>query len=430
MSETGDFALHIRLGRKRNRHIRLTRAATLLLTAAATGWVIGLAPAWQLTISLLLGLTGLTWPVSGSFDWALGLIRGQRGLAYETALQVQDQPRDEYGLANQVAARARSSIAGVTEPRMPEWWLAALVLAAFMLVLPALRLSPPWNQLEPDPPPEATTAVDVDPEPEDDEEQPAAEQEPEAGQELPPQVQQPPSTGVDDREAAATDAPTAERDGEVLDRFLDNLRERPRESGTDAELPGTPVPADAESAAESPEDEQGDGTAPADEAADDAAERSEGSPAAGADQDGTEDGESPADVGEDGLPSEPQAGEDGSEPGDSADTQAGADDETDSGDMGLSAGDEDGQSAGAGAGPETIGFEQQLDGAQGEEELLEGQLSGGEINIGGDIRLPGFTDVELPPDAVPAGYGEAVERALTGGNVPLEYQEIIRNYFR
>jgi len=32
--------------------------------------------------------------------------------------------------------------------------------------------------------------------------------------------------------------------------------------------------------------------------------------------------------------------------------------------------------------------------------------------------------------ASPGRLGEAVERSLTGGNVPLEYQDIIRNYFR
>ena len=131
------------------------------------------------------------------------------------------------------------------------------------------------------------------------------------------------------------------------------------------------------------------------------------------------------------MQSEPQAGEDGLDPGEPGEDgpQAGSDDGTD-GDMGFSPGDEDGQSAGAGAGPETAALQEQLNGAQGEEEFLEGQLTGGEVNVGGDVRLPGFADVELPPGASPAGYGEAVERALTGGTVPLEYQEIIRNYFR
>ncbi len=431
MSDRGDFGLHVRLSRRRNRYIRLTRASSLLLIAAVLCWAFGLGSTLQLLISITAGLVGLVWPVHGSIDWALTLIRGNHGLAYETALAVGDEPRDEFGLAGQVRARARSSIAGLTVPRMQQWWLAALVLALFILLLPALHLSPPWSQAEPDPPPEPVASADLEPEAEDEQAETPEPDAEEAAQDLPPQAVQPPGAGGDDREAAAAEVPGSEREGEVLDRFLDNLRERPRETGTDAELPATPIPADAESAAESPDDEPEDGTAPADEAADGDAEQSD-SPAAGAEgEDGTEEGNAPDEVGEDGLPSDPQAGDDGSDPGDPGDTEAGAaDDDAAAGDMGLSAGEEDGQTAGAGAGPDTFAAEQQLEGAQGEEELLEGQLSAGEVNIGGDIRLPGFSDVELPPEATPDSYGEAVERALTGGNVPLEYQEIIRNYFR
>lgn len=432
MSDQGDFGLHVRLGRRRNRHIRLTRATTLLLVAAVLGWLLGLSPGLQLALSLLPAFIGLVWPVQGSEDWALGLIRSQRGLAYETALLVGDQPRDEFGLAAQVRSRARSSIAGLAEPRFPEWWLAALVVALFILLLPALQLRSPWSQAEAEPPPDNPPAAAAEQQAEADPEQTTEPEQVEAGQELPPQAVQPPTGAADERGAAATEAPVAEGDGEVLDRFLDNLRERPREIGPDAELAGTPVPADAEDASESAEDEPPAGTAPAAEEPGADPERSaDGQPAGAGADGGAEDGNSEADTDESGAAAEPQAGEDGLDPGDPGEDgpQAGQE-EGSEGDMGFSPGDEDGQSAGAGAGPETVAGQDQLDGAEGEEQFLEGQLSSSEVNVGGDIRLPGFADVELPPGAAATGYGEAVERALTGGTVPLEYQEIIRNYFR
>src|SRR5690554_4841490 len=159
MTERGDFGLHVRLSRRRNRHIRLSRAAAALLATALLGWLLGLPAGLQLVSSLLLGLVGLVWPVHGSEEWALGLIRSERGLAYETALLVGEQPRDEFGLAAQVRSRARSSIAGLSEPRFQQWWLAGLVVALFILLLPALQLDSPWSQQQAEPPVDSPPAA-------------------------------------------------------------------------------------------------------------------------------------------------------------------------------------------------------------------------------------------------------------------------------
>src|SRR5690625_3905203 len=113
MSDRGDFGLHVRLGRKRNRHIRLTRASLVLLAAALLGWFSGLPPLWDVSVSVAAVVVGLMWPVSVSFNWALQLITEARGLAHATALQRSGQPRDECGLTSQVRVRARRRIAGM-----------------------------------------------------------------------------------------------------------------------------------------------------------------------------------------------------------------------------------------------------------------------------------------------------------------------------
>src|SRR5690625_4377910 len=498
MSDRGDFGLHVRLGRKRNRHIRLTRASLVLLAAALLGWFSGLPPLWHVSLSLAAGLVGLVWPVRGSFNWALHLITEESGLAYETALQTSGQPRDEFGLSSQVRARARRSIAGMSEPRSQDWWLAALLLALFILALPALRLDAPWRSTPAEPPPEPPPAVagtdDVEEDPQADssasqpeqadpelppqatappesgpegggssagsaatrrgrgspgpavagtdnvEEDPQADssasQPEQADPELPPQATAPPESGPESgASSAGSEATRSERESQVLDRFLDNLRERPPESGADASLGGTPLPADPDSTTpELQDDTPGDGSMPAEDEPQEVRDQpADGQEPASGEGDREGDGqEGPeGDAQQEGPGSEQPGGESGPQPGEEESESAGQSPQPgEEGGMGLSAGEDEADGAGASSGPEGLlpGRDEQA--AQGEEEFLEGELAGSEVNLGGDIRLPGFTDVELPPGSAPGTYGEAVERALTGGNVPLEYQEIIRNYFR
>lgn len=435
MSLSGDFNLHNRLLRQRNRHIRLTRGSVLLLAVAAAGWFAGLGFALHLGLSVLAGLVGVGWPVHGSYRWAFGYITHKGGLAYETALVMERQPRDEHGFRNSVRARARASIAGMDQPRFNEWWLAALILALAIILLPALQLSPPWA-VDPPVPPPADPLVSSPDTPDDDaeEETPAADEaqpEPDAQELAAPEVEQAAGDNQQPPDAASAETPGTEREGEVLDRFLDNLRERPREPEPAPEIPGTPVPADADEAEQNEdEEEDSDSTAPFDEQDPDAAE-SHPDNQTGADSasDGQE-GEQQEEL-DDAGPEQP--GEQNEPAGDSeqpGDAPVPTGEQDPDGAQGLTEGEEDGDSAGGGPGTEGFAGEQERLPAQGEEEFLEGQLLGSEVNIGGDVRLPGFSDVELPPGTTPNQLGEAVERSLTGGNVPLEYQDIIRNYFR
>ncbi|HZJ10632.1 MAG TPA: hypothetical protein VFD39_13115, partial [Trueperaceae bacterium] len=144
---------------------------------------------------------------------------------------------------------------------------------------------------------------------------------------------------------------------------------------------------------------------------------------------GEEPGEEGAEQPGGGGENEPQGGQ-GEAPGGEPGSEA------EQGESGFQAGGGDGSSSdpldagGAGAGP---GNEQEAGVAEGEQtqpDFLEGVLEDGPENPAGTVRLPGDTDVALPPGRSAADYQSAAEEALTEGDLPLSYQEIIRRYFQ
>ena len=433
----GDFGLHERLRRRRNRAIRLNRAGFACLAAAALLWLAGLAGAWQLAGSLLAAAVGLVWPVPDSRRWALARIGEQTGLAYETALSLEGGEQDAHGLRPLVRGRARAGIAGMELPAQQEWWLAAFTVAAVLLLLPTLRLVPPWHAAAPPPPPAGGITADATQDDDAAEDEETAEAAPVAAADEPEEALPARATAADPGSQASAAAPGTGRDGregeaEVLDRFLDNLRER-RDPQAAGALPLSETPAAADTV---PEDRSGDdaeGTAPGDGGDDGAAAgREDGAaPAGTAAADGTDEAADPA-TGDDAADPGAPAGATGDEPpGGGPAPQAGPDGGDGDGAETPGLGDGAGDSAGGGPGPEGTAAPDRPETAAGQEpELLEGQLTGGPVNLGGDVRLPGFSDVDLPPGAAASDYGRAVERSLSGGNVPLDYQEVIRDYFR
>ena len=63
---------------------------------------------------------------------------------------------------------------------------------------------------------------------------------------------------------------------------------------------------------------------------------------------------------------------------------------------------------------------------------LEGKLTDGPSNLAGEISLPGSTEADFPQtnSVSNSNFQYSVEEAITEGSIPLEYQEILRNYFR
>jgi hypothetical protein len=434
-----DFTVHLQLARTQALNRRLNRAAVLLLLAALLTWLFKVPLALQLPVVLAVGAAAFAWPVRGVQAWSRNWIRAYAGLAYETALQLEEAPRDSFGLRVTVRAHARTAMARMERPQYQSWWLAGVVLAALVLLLPALQFNSPWNLTASPRPSPGSSAPPAAALQDEEAADAAAEQEAEGTDEadLPEPSGRREAAGPDGAQGAIDPAAGAGDDKAVLDRFLDNLRPRPPEQDVQQVEAASTQPLGAQA-----------GAPPAGEAEaqEDATQQAGGQPEAGSEPGDTAEnaaaandengGHSTAETeaaaaseeGEE-QPGGASAGDDATEQG--QDPQAGDSamaegDTLDEGGNGAGSGGGTDDSAGAGSsGEPTPGLS-----AAGEAEFLEGQLSGAAANPAGSVRLPPFSDVELPQGSSTTEFTRAAERAVTEGQVPLEYQEIIRNYFR
>ena len=63
-------------------------------------------------------------------------------------------------------------------------------------------------------------------------------------------------------------------------------------------------------------------------------------------------------------------------------------------------------------------------------ERLEGERGAGVTNQAGETFAPGSDDVNIPGGRSAAEYSRAAEEAINEGRIPVEYQNILRDYFR
>ncbi len=457
------FELHVREARRASLHRRLLHAAVAALVAAVVTVFLPLPLLARAGITLAAALLGAGWPLRRGVDAALAAIRSQTGLSYETALDLLQPPggeqgrrrdareesaaeaeADPYGLQRAVIERAGLSIRGYESEPRPAWWLPALVVAAALVVIPEF-VGSPATRAETGAPAAASPSTEVMPE---------AEQAPQPDAPEPPAPgrAEPPAAGPD-RDESGDDAPVSELpEGDVegqspLSRYLNSLREKPATEGAPTE--GSQGDEDtAEADREGSEDERsgepgegnesgsGDGTE-RETTTSSQAPPTGGDPEATSEQDdGAQEGE--GDQGSETAEAAGQEGEPGEQAGseqlDQGTSEAGGQDPGDSMQASMGEGDPDSETEGsqsAGVGGAEAG-EELLDpqGAGGDQEQLPGVLRDGPETVAGSVRIPGSDEVELPPGRSHDAYQAAAEEAISEGDLPLDYQEIIRRYFR
>jgi hypothetical protein len=423
-----------------------------LASQAGVGAVIGSAvalalgaPPWLHLVAIAVAAVAAgAWPIRRDERRALLWVAERSGLAYETAWE--HARGDAVGssasaadpaaaLRAAVAVQGRLAVRDLRPPPMSAWWLPLLTLAVGMwawswLVTPGGPTSPATPGTGPTPPaPSAPGPATPDPLVPDEPEEaapPTVDTEDASGAE----------PGADDggdgaAGAAGTGSDGAASERDALERFLDSIRERPELTEEERRA------AEAAMAAER-SDEEGDGEpeaeaalqpSPGDDrdadrdgeevAGEGDAEGEDGGAEAG-DEEGATDGEEGEEVAGSGVDEAGEPGEDGSE-GDGApgETEAGGPEEGDAEGAGLGIGAEHGGAEG-------------VDAAGEDPEALPSILGPGPEQAVGGVQLPG---VAPEGDAFPAGaagtpYRRAVEQALGEGEVPVPYQEVIRNYFR
>ncbi len=460
------FRLHRRIAQRTSWDRRLLRGAVAALVVSSLSLALPVSTPVRAGLVALAFAVGAALPVFRQQERAIRAIRDQTGLAYETALEIlarqEREPSaaatpstaglathdvDPYGLRAAVVRRARSDVRGVRLPDLPAWWLPPVAVALGLLLLPAAT---PLG-------PSATSGGQAVGSPAPSGDEPVAGGS--GGEDLlpppeaPGRAEEPDDAGSEDEGSAEGEA-AAPPGGDIpsqapLSRFLDSLRERPQDSAGDGSgsgeqagggPQGTPPPGQQTAPQRAPQGApQGSGPQEGSEAA--SGEGGEPAAAAGEPTDAESDAEGEA--------AAESAGDDGGGAGEQGPRQAGAGEPEGTpfpeqsegegaGDRGEGAsgadvgGDEGGEGVGdAGGGPGAPQAAGALDeDSTGAPDLLPGVLGEGPESSAGTVRLPGEDEVELPAGTSFAPYRTAVEDALTEGDIPLSYQEIIRRYFR
>lgn len=464
------FRLHLKLARRSGMGRRLVRGSLAALVCSVIALVVGVDLTIHAVVIAVGFMVGFAVPVLGLRQRALAEIRSHAGMSYETALDLlgdEGPPRgkspgptelmvpdaDPFGLKAAVIDRARHAVADVRPTAAPAWWLPALAVALALLLVSGLDLSGGSGGPGPNgsvSPPSGSSVVPIDGRDDrlDDgdvlapqDEAPGRAEEPEGAHETPAHEDE----GVD-RDTA--EPAVGAGDGAPMSRFLDSLRERPPEAGggnqpeQDRASQGAPsAPPGQGRPGGGREGEPERAELPTDPGAQSGDEVRAGGGVDGegreggddvvvageTDEDGDPQGESRDDEangqvpgGRQGADNRPAAGgpedEQGLEQGGAADG-AGSDDPAGAG------------VAGVGGGPESAAGV--AEGQAERPEFLRGVLEEGPESPAGAVRLPGQTDVTLPlGGSSPADYAAAAEEALSEGDLPLSYQEIIRRYFR
>lgn len=473
--------LHQRLARRRAAQERLFAGGVVALTASATAWLFGL------TLPLHLGLlavgfaVGFFWRFAGvgrrAERWAFAWIEPRAGLSYLTAHELPASDTSALGEAVRVRA-ARAERLG--PPPLEPWALPPLVLAlalAFVphFVLPTLRA--PLEPLLPrslTAPPDPNAPADAALEAEAPQTQTAGNEtgtpetaEPEADSETPPED----NAGDEGGESVNTDSPapatgTAPSESATLERFLEGAgapqpdaagrqasgREAQaaaeaaaRRSGAEGDTPGGEGngPGQPSAGALPGGDENAPSTASEGRPAEDDALRNANRNLGGARPSGAEDEATGGEGGEAGgqgegtppeapgsaEPREAQSGAGSPGEGDGP-SQPGP---TSDGRSQTGQGSERGSSeeAGRGSGGEQAGSsERLLGGAGGALERLSGRRTEGVPNLRAETLQQGDAPDALPQAGGPEGYRRAAEEVIREGRIPLEYQQLVRDYFR
>jgi hypothetical protein len=459
--------LHERIASQRLWFLRLMTASTVALALSFLLWLFRVGLEYHLggiTLGFIAGLFARR-PMQ---PWALSWIRERTGLSYETALE-QRTRADDFGFSESLQQRAHEETSRLAPPKYQVWWLPMLAVAlglAFLPLIPSAATLPPSPFSTPAPTTSTTIAAN-EPNPSEPN-QPTTEA---ANEPNDTDSSASPSQSSGEANASELNNPGGSNttsanqnnqnaDEAALERFLDNLQESepPLSDSPDVDLssvmPQSQGGQQGEDNASRPRSEQTNPFARPGE------QSQEGQPNASQNSEsgqGEEQGQTQQDQGGQGQQPENQEAQAQNQQGQGEEQGSGgeAQGEQSSPQGTGQEGEQNQQGGGQNAAAEGEGNEQNSDSGQNAEgagslpgtpagqsqevvgesqqnpEFLQGQVNEGPNNTAGTVRLPGETSQTVFPEgSAPGSFSRAEEEALTEGRIPLEYQEVIRNYFR
>jgi hypothetical protein len=484
--------LHERLAVRRLWFLRLVSSSTIALLISFVLWLVRVPFTWHLLGIAAFFILGLfvRRPMK---PWAITWIRERSGLSYETALEQAASTdsaampnTDTFGFAETLRQRASEETSRLAQPKYQAWWLPLLAVAlglAFLPLIPSVPNLP--TAFTRQPPTLNTPTLSNQPanavEPASPTASPSAN-EPTPSNESPSTPNSVTEASPLDGQAGSNTTATSDNQSanqEALGQFLDNLRQNeqtqeslpdlssvmPQSSGnrqvSDEDQASRPRSEQTNPFAQAGENQTGQAQQNANQNAQNGeqGENQQSQGEQGQNQQGqneqgqNEQGQTQSETGQGETGTEQSAtGTDQaqtSEEQSSGEQSAGEQGQTEQGEQGQEGGDGQGISAdgpgsdkssdsgqnanGAGSLPGTpTGQASEVTGSsQQNPEFLQGQVSAGPNNTAGTVRLPGeMSQTVFPEGSAPSSFSRAEEEALTEGRIPLEYQEVIRNYFR
>ncbi len=469
-TKKANLEIHKEITKHRFWEKKLLISSLISLAVVFVLWLVAVPLLYRLAIFALAFLLSLALKVENSYNWAFSWIAKSIGLSYETALELnQDDP---YLLNQAVIKRAKTLSIKLEKPKQNFWWLPILALAIGFAVLPfsPFNGSKILSALNPKASSNTTTEISNSAD---------ISQESDANLEENPQLdsldqdQAPNNDNQLEQEQNQGLSDGASED-ETLSDYMDSIKQRdksqtqsndnkqtPKNQEQEAQNPFNSVrePTDDPNASQQSGSQQSEGqeqdqnaqqsnssqqsTSPSDNQQESNAEKREGDSSA----DGQEQGENQQNKSTDNKQEQNQEEQsnlpssDGSDNNESSQPQDQGQNNGDQqstnpqdpqGDQALGEGEKGQDGVGKDPTAETQGRGNPdiIEAPQSEPDFVEGQLKQGDSNQAGTVRLAGNQDNTGSTANNKAIFNRSQEEAISEGSIPLEYQEIIRNYFR
>jgi hypothetical protein len=435
LKKVASLELHKHLARRRYWATRLSVCSSVALGVSSLCWLSSVRPTLHWVLLALGFFAGFALPVKPTRAWALSWIRNQIGLSYETALE--SRP-DRFGFYEPIQERAKAQASRLEAPKIQAWWLPLFSVALGFALLPLIPKTLPFSITSPTTNPRLakTPTINSNVSP-----IPPSQQDPNQASSPSPTTEETPQSSRSEAQGLngelAQGAGNANRDNQVADqealsRFLEELQQQHQQQGTADSIPTGVYPRQTgETAEESsqPQDQQTNPFEKITEPNKNAAENQVNQSQAGDPQ-----GEQGQQENQSSQPSESQTpNQQSSDPQSQENSAGGSENQTRSNEENQALLENgEGQGAGILGGAPSEQKNQGLSAEpQQEPELLTGQINEGPQNVAGTVRLPTTTDESAPAsNTASPSFRPADEEALTEGKIPLEYQNIVRNYFR